>query len=231
MVLQFQQTNPLVAADPPSCNLQKSMVSSRWEPHPSNWFFSLFRTCQPRCSSGESGRVTTKGASSGSCGSFLRFFAPQTFRQQSWVLSSEAAGGPAHSKNQNQWRVRHGVVSVIGSDLDAVGFVTQNFTHPNAVYHCFFCQRSESPRVCGVNKNPRAGKKKTTTIPICIIAVSHPKVYESHIIFFLKTPKFGRFQELGTSKKLRFLSLPARSREADRMASVTPERAAGVGSQ
>ena len=73
-------------------------------------------------------------------------------------------------------------------------------------------------------------KKKTTTIPICIIAVSHPKVYES-LFFFLKTPKFGRFQELGTSKKLRFLSLPARSREADRMASVTPERAAGVGSQ
>ena len=34
--------------------------STLWEPHPSNWFFSLFRTCQPRCSSGESGRVTTK---------------------------------------------------------------------------------------------------------------------------------------------------------------------------
>ena len=147
------------------------------------------------------------------------------------MLSSEAAGGPAHSKNQNQWRVRHGVVSVIGSDLDAVGFVTQNFTHPNAVYHCFFCQRSESPRVCGVNKNPRAEKKKNNNNSYLYYCCFPPESIWKSYFFFLKTPKFGRFQELGTSKKLRFLSLPARSREADRMASVTPERAAGVGSQ
>ena len=149
MVLQFQQTNPLVTADPPS--------GSRTQ---ATGFFRCFAPVNHGVLQGNQGELPPKGASSGSCGSFLRFFAPQTFRQQSWVLSSEAAGGPAHSKNQNQWRVRHGVVSVIGSDLDAVGFVTQNFTHPNAVYHCFFCQRSESPRVCGVNKNPRAEKQK-----------------------------------------------------------------------
>ena len=96
----------------------------------------------------------------------------------------------------------------------------------------FFLSTIWKPKGLWCQQKSKGRKKKTTTpIPICIIAVSHPKVYESHIIFFLKTPKFGRFQELGTSKKLRFLSLPARSREADRMASVTPERAAGVGSQ
>lgn len=158
MVLQFQQTNPLVAADPPSCNLQKSFVSSRWEPHPSNWFFSLFRTCQPGCSSGESGGVTTKK------GKFWIL----------WVLSE----------------VRHGVVSVIWSDLDAEGLGTQNFTHPNAVYHCLTVSRSESPGFFVVSTKIQGPKKNEEFLNSyhCIITVSHPKVYDSHIIFCWKRP-------------------------------------------